>query len=123
MTLARAQLVPAVSLSEIWLWLTSGYAIREESVSVSDGRYEIDVSASRKCFPTAKNEVGLDHYQARRYDAWYQHTTLVMVAHPYLAVTAPTPRRGSETRSPEPDQPAEYADVPAGRRQRPAVRR
>ncbi|GLY64841.1 hypothetical protein Atai01_14600 [Amycolatopsis taiwanensis] len=33
---------------------------------------------------------GLDHYQVRRYGAWYRHTTLAMLAHTYLAVTAPT---------------------------------
>ncbi|MEV0712375.1 hypothetical protein AB0I48_32950, partial [Nocardia aurea] len=37
---------------------------------------------------TAKTEVGLDQYQVRRYDAWYRHTTLAMLAHTYLAVTA-----------------------------------
>jgi hypothetical protein len=37
---------------------------------------------------TAKTEVGLDHYQVRRYDAWYRHITLAMLAHTYLAVTA-----------------------------------
>jgi hypothetical protein len=29
---------------------------------------------------------GLDHYQVRRYDAWYRHITLAMVAHAFLAV-------------------------------------
>ena len=37
----------------------------------------------------AKNETGLDHYQVRRYDAWYRHVTLAMLAHAYL----PSPRR------------------------------
>ena len=37
---------------------------------------------------SAKNETGLDHYQARRYDAWHRHITLAMLAHAYLAVTA-----------------------------------
>ena len=44
--------------------------------------------AVEECFQTAKNEVGLDHYQVRRYDAWYRHITLAMLAHTYLAVTA-----------------------------------
>jgi hypothetical protein len=42
----------------------------------------------RGCFQTAKTEVGLDHYQVRRYDAWCQHITLAMLAHTYLAITA-----------------------------------
>ncbi len=41
-----------------------------------------------ECFQTAKNETGLDQYQVRRYDAWYRHITLAMLAHAYLAVTA-----------------------------------
>ncbi|REH28561.1 hypothetical protein BCF44_1263 [Kutzneria buriramensis] len=43
---------------------------------------------SRTVFQTAKTEVGLDHYQVRRYDAWYRYITLAMLAHTYLAVTA-----------------------------------
>ena len=38
-------------------------------------------------FQTAKGEVGLDHYQVRRYDAWYRHITLTCGAHAYLTVT------------------------------------
>ncbi|MFG2881151.1 IS701 family transposase [Streptomyces sp. NPDC048297] len=36
--------------------------------------------AVEECFQTAKNECGLDHYQVRRYDAWYRHITLSMAA-------------------------------------------
>ena len=43
-----------------------------------------------ECFQTAKTETGLDHYQVRRYDAWYRHITLAMLAHAYLSVTAAT---------------------------------
>lgn len=32
--------------------------------------------AIEECFQTAKTEVGLDHYQVRRYDAWYRHINL-----------------------------------------------
>ena len=50
-----------------------------------------DSGASREeCFQSAKNEAGLDHYQVRRYDAWYRHVTLAVLAHAYLAVTAAT---------------------------------
>ncbi|PBC77078.1 SRSO17 transposase [Streptomyces sp. TLI_235] len=34
--------------------------------------------AVEECFQAAKNECGLDHYQVRRYDAWYRHITLSM---------------------------------------------
>jgi SRSO17 transposase len=41
-------------------------------------------------FQFAKNETGLDHYQVRKYDAWYRHTSLSMLAAAFLAVTAHT---------------------------------
>jgi SRSO17 transposase len=44
--------------------------------------------AVEECFQAAKNETGLDHYQVRRYDAWYRHTTLSMLALAFLQVTA-----------------------------------
>jgi hypothetical protein len=39
-----------------------------ELVRVAGARWAIEES-----FQTAKNEVGLDQYQVRRYDAWYAH--------------------------------------------------
>ena len=50
------------------------------------------------CFSEAKNETGLDHYQVRKYTAWYRHVTLSMLAHAFLAVTAHAAR-------PEPPRP------------------
>ena len=41
--------------------------------------------AVKECFPAAKDQVGLDHYQVRRWDAWYRHMTLVLVAQAFLA--------------------------------------
>jgi SRSO17 transposase len=29
--------------------------------------------------------IGLDHYQVRRWDAWYRHASLVLVAQGFLA--------------------------------------
>jgi SRSO17 transposase len=55
----------------------------DELIRVAGARWAIE-----ECFQTAKTEVGLDHYQVRRYDAWYRHITLAMLAHTYLAVTA-----------------------------------
>jgi SRSO17 transposase len=40
------------------------------------------------CFAEARGEAGLDHYQVRKYGAWYRHATLSMLAHAFLAVTA-----------------------------------
>jgi SRSO17 transposase len=34
----------------------------------------------------ARTDLGLDQYQVRRYDAWYRHVTLCMLAGAYLAV-------------------------------------
>jgi hypothetical protein len=31
-------------------------------------------------------EVRLDHYQVRRWTAWYRHITLALLAHAFLAV-------------------------------------
>ena len=55
----------------------------EELIRVAGIRWAIE-----ECFQAAKNETGLDHYQVRRYDAWYRHATLAVLAHAYLAVTA-----------------------------------
>jgi SRSO17 transposase len=43
--------------------------------------------AIEETFQTSKGEVGLDHYQVRRYDGWYRHITLAMFAHAFLTVT------------------------------------
>ncbi len=43
--------------------------------------------AIEETFQTAKSEVGLDHYQVRRYPGWYRHITLAMLAHAFLTVT------------------------------------
>ncbi|MEV0136289.1 IS701 family transposase [Dactylosporangium sp. NPDC050688] len=62
----------------------------EELIRVAGTRWAIE-----ECFQTSKHETGLDHYQVRRYDAWYRHITLVMVAHAFLAVTAATAEKGA----------------------------
>ena len=51
-------------------------------VAVAGRRWAIEES-----FQTAKSEIGLDQYQVRRYDAWYRHITLAMLAHAYLTIT------------------------------------
>jgi SRSO17 transposase len=55
----------------------------DDLIRVAGARWAVE-----ECFQTAKTEIGLDHYQVRRYDAWYRHITLAMLAHTYLAVTA-----------------------------------
>ena len=55
------------------------------------------------CFAEAKSEAGLDHYQVRKYRAWYRHATLSMLAHAFLAVTA----RASRPGAPRPHRPCQ----------------
>lgn len=58
---------------------------REEIVRIAGARWAIE-----ECFQAAKGECGLDHYQVRRWEGWYRHTTMAMLAHAFLAVTAAT---------------------------------
>ena len=53
----------------------------EELVRVAGRRWAIE-----ECFEEAKGQVGLDQYQVRRWDGWYRHITLAMLALAYLAV-------------------------------------
>jgi hypothetical protein len=55
----------------------------EELIRVAGARWAVE-----ECFQAARNETGLDQYQVRRYDAWYRHATLAVLAHATLAVTA-----------------------------------
>ena len=52
-----------------------------ELVGVAGTRWTVEC-----CFQQAKGEAGLDHYEVRRYDAWYRHVTLAMLAHALLVV-------------------------------------
>jgi hypothetical protein len=38
-------------------------------------------------FQTAKGQVGLDHYEVRRWAGWQRHTILALLAHAFLVVT------------------------------------
>ena len=53
----------------------------EELVRVAGTRW-----ATLECFEEAKGQVGLDQYEVRRWDGWYRHITLAMLAHAYLMV-------------------------------------
>ena len=74
-----------------------------ELVAVAGARWAVE-----DCFAEAKNEAGLDHYQVRKYRAWYRHVTLSMLAHAFLAVTARAARPGP--RPPEPGPACGSAD-------------
>jgi SRSO17 transposase len=50
-------------------------------VHVAGSRWTIEC-----CFEAAKGEVGLDHYEVRRWTGWYRHITLAMWAYALLTV-------------------------------------
>src|SRR5215208_3893632 len=52
-----------------------------ELVKVCQRRWQVE-----DCFAEAKGEVGLDHYEVRRWDAWHRYVTLCLLAHAFLAV-------------------------------------
>ena len=51
----------------------------EELVKVAGIRWAIE-----ECFEEAKGVVGLDQYEVRKWEGWYRHVTLAMLAHAYL---------------------------------------
>ena len=61
-----------------------------ELVRVAGTRWAIE-----ETFQTAKGQVGLDQYQVRRYDSWYRHITLAMLAHAFLTTTTVQGKRGA----------------------------
>jgi SRSO17 transposase len=54
----------------------------EEIARVAGTRWAIE-----ECFEDAKGAVGLDQYEVRKWNAWYRHITLALLAHAYLEVT------------------------------------
>jgi SRSO17 transposase len=68
-----------------------------ELIRVAGSRWSVE-----ETFQFAKNETGLDHYQVRKYDAWYRHITLSMLAAAFLAVTALAERLRDEKGAPKP---------------------
>jgi SRSO17 transposase len=52
-----------------------------EQVRVAGTRWTVE-----ECFETGTDEVGLDHYEVRKWGSWYRHMTLALLAHAYLAV-------------------------------------
>jgi SRSO17 transposase len=73
-----------------------GAAMLADVVRVAGARWAIEQG-----FESAKQEVGLDEYEVRKYDGWYRYITLALFAHAFLAVVradaAPrqTRKRGS----------------------------
>ena len=59
-----------------------------ELIRVCTTRWQIEEG-----FAQAKGEVGLDHYEVRKWEAWYRHATLCLLAHAYLVVMQQAARR------------------------------
>jgi SRSO17 transposase len=72
-----------------------------ELVRIAGSRWAVE-----ETFQFAKNETGLDHYQVRKYDAWYRHITLSMLAAAFLAATAHAERVRDQKGAPQPTQTA-----------------
>jgi SRSO17 transposase len=64
----------------------------EELIRVVGSRWTIE-----DCFEQAKGEVGLDEYEHRKWDAWYRHVTLSLLAHAYLAILRSNAANGDKT--------------------------
>jgi SRSO17 transposase len=59
-----------------------GQTTVEELLGACQERWAVE-----ECFAEAKGEVGLDHYEVRRWDPWHRHVTLCLLAHAFLVVT------------------------------------
>jgi SRSO17 transposase len=79
--LARRSISDPTDIAYYLCYGPRGTRLRE-LVRVAGTRWSIE-----ELFQTAKNETGLDHYQVRRYGAWYAHITLSMAALAHLVVT------------------------------------
>lgn len=51
----------------------------EQLVKVAGQRWHVEQG-----FQLAKGECGLDHYEVRKWQAWYRHITLALLAHAFL---------------------------------------
>jgi SRSO17 transposase len=63
------------------LYRSRGDADRGVGAGVCQERWAVE-----ECFAEAKGEVGLDHYEVRKWDSWHRHVTLWLLAHAFLVV-------------------------------------
>jgi SRSO17 transposase len=54
-----------------------------------------------ECFERAKDDLGLDHCEARSWHGWHRHMTLVMVAAAFLAKLGADLRRAAHGKANE----------------------
>lgn len=76
----------------------------EELALIAGKRWKVE-----ECFSQAKGEAGLDEYEVRKWEGWYRHVTLSMLAHAYLSVLSSVAdseqnvgKKGIESRTPIP---------------------
>ncbi len=79
--LVRRSLSEPTELAYFRVFGPAGTSV-EEMVRVAGRRWAIEES-----FEAAKETVGLDQYEVRKWTAWYRHITLALLAHAYLEVT------------------------------------
>ncbi len=63
---------------------------RQTLVNVAGRRWEIEVG-----FEAAKGECGLAQYEVRRWQGWYRHITLALLAHAVLAALRAQAKKNS----------------------------
>lgn len=78
--LARRSLSDPAQLAYFMVFAPNGTSM-PEAVRVAGARWSIEMG-----FEITKNELGLDHYEVRSWQAWYRHVTLVLLAHAVLSV-------------------------------------
>ena len=79
--LARRSIAQPGELAYFVCFGPAGTALAELVSRVAGTRWAIE-----ECFEEAKGQVGLDQYEVRRWDGWYRHITLAMLAQAYLSV-------------------------------------
>lgn len=70
-------------------------ATLKELVRVAGRRWAIEIA-----FEAAKQEVGLDQYEVRKWGAWYRFITLALFAHAFLSVQRARAEKGGARASP-----------------------
>ena len=78
--LARRKLSDPTQLAYFMVFAPNVTSIHE-AVRVAGMRWSIEMG-----FEITKNELGLDHYEVRSWQAWYRHVTLVLLAHAMLSI-------------------------------------
>ncbi len=94
--LVRRSLTDPGELAYYVVFAPKARANLETLVKVAGRRWEIEVG-----FEATKGECGLDQYEVRRWQGWYRHITLSLLAHAVLAVL----RAREKKNTTGPDQP------------------